>query len=326
MTTIFDGKTFSQIILNDVKLQVKSAAQTPVLAIILVGDNEGSKAYIRQKLKAAAQVGLQTVVYHFQETISQQSLLKALTDIQAGRGPSSVQDSGEAKGEWVHFLNNPIKLFPRPHAVIVQRPLPNHIDYDEVLAVIDPTRDIDGFHPKSPFFAPVAIAVWEILCSILSTPSFRHSGMARIPSTEDSVLSQKDVEEQLKSMKIVLVGYGETAGKPIAKLFSSKGIELTIITHETINPAETAQQADILISAVGKPSLVKPDWVKPEAILIDVGISRIMQQESTAKLQGDIAPEAYEIASYITPVPGGVGPVNVACLMRNVLLAAYKNS
>lgn len=291
---IFDGKAFAQTILERVAAQVAKLDLPPVLAIVLVGENPSSISYIKQKMKSAVVCGVQSSIFHFSETITESDLLSALKDIQQGR-----------RGEWQQQLISddiataPVS-FQTPDGIIVQRPLPNHINYKNVLNAIEPAKDVDGFREDSPFLAPIGLAVWEIL-----------------------------QEMQVTNKEVMLLGYGDTAGKPIAKALASKGIIAEVIRKETPNQAELTQQAEVVISAIGKPGIVKHNWIKPGASVIDVGITRvsIKQPDDTVKykLAGDCDPEVSEIAQVITPVPGGVGPVNVACLMLNVAEAAAKH-
>lgn len=290
-SVIIDGRAIANHILDELRLTIQTLPAPPTLVVILIGDNEGSLAYIRQKQKAAEQIGAQLLLFQFPETISQSSLLQALTDMQEGRGD-----------QWQKFLSPTnhecITTNDPPSAIIVQRPLPAQIDYRAVLEAIDPKLDIDGFHPDSRFASPVALAVMQIMAEALGT-------------------TINDLQTQTNDLNVTLVGVGDTAGKPIFDTLQKHGITCHTVMSETPNQKDQTNKADILIVAVGKPKLVTPDWVKIGAIVIDVGISR----EATS-LVGDVDPNVAKIARAITPVPGGVGPVNVAYLMKNLVEAA----
>ncbi len=285
MAQIIDGRAIANQILDGLKIQIAKMDRPPVLAIILVGQNEGSVAYIRQKQKAADTIGVKIQLFTFPDTISTDELANAVQDIQLGK-----------IGEWEQYLQaEAVKT--KPNAIIVQRPLPAQIDYTKILDAIEPNMDVDGFHPNSPFAAPVAEAVLSVLQELMP-------------------------KDTLATRHIVLIGTGETAGKPILHLLEIQGLQVETIHRTTQNPQAIAKMADILITATGKASLVTKDWVKPGAIVIDVGISRIEDETGKMKLSGDCDPSVAEVAGYLTPVPGGIGPINVACLMKNLVKAA----
>ncbi len=273
-----DGKTLADNILDDLAKKVSSLdGKAPTLAVILVGDNPASLAYIKQKQKAAEKIGAKIIFNHQQTGISIATLK-----------------------EFVDEYNND----PSVHGLIVQRPLPPEIgDTTNILNSVNPKKDVDGFLPNSPFDVPVASAVGEIL---------------------EHVYAQNEKNKQeflswLREKNIVVIGKGETAGAPIASYLQKLECATSIIHSKTPNPEAVMKQADIIISCVGKSRVVTPEAVKPEVILISVGIWR----DSEGKLHGDYEEEEIaDAASFYTPTPGGVGPVNVACLMKNLLQAA----
>ncbi len=201
-------------------------------------------------------------------------------------------------------LTSIIKQFntdPSVHGIIIQRPLPeSSIDFTSALHSTVVQKDIDGFMPGSPFEVPVANAVFEILDFIRSHPA--KTGRVR----------------PFQELQIVVIGRGETAGKPIADLLIQKGCNVTVVHSQTTNPDEIIKSADIVISCVGKPNVVRRDNIKKDVVLISVGIWR----DTDGKLHGDYDENAIaDVAIFFTPTPGGVGPVNVACLMQNLVKA-----
>lgn len=267
-----DGKALAEKILDELVPKVTSLKQqeiTPTLAVIQVGDDPASMAYIRQKRKAADVIGAKLIRANLESGIRNQEL-KAIID---------------------RYNHDPLV-----HGIIVQRPLTEHLYAENIL----PSKDVDGFLTNSPYVVPVASAVMAIL---------------------EQVTGPGPVKKQGQAPSIVVIGRGETAGKPIADLLIKKGYKVTIVHSQTKNPNEIISGADIIISCVGKPNVVRRDNLKKGAILLSVGIFR----DSEGKLHGDYEEdEIKDIASFFTPTPGGVGPVNVACLMANLVKAASK--
>lgn len=250
-----DGKAIAEEILGSLARDVSSLKKhgvTPTLAVVMIGDNPLSLAYIKQKQKAAEKIGATIVMSN------------TISDLK-------------------HFNND-----PSIHGIIVQRPVPKGIGEYHVTQ----KKDVDGFELNSPFDVPVAMAVWEIIKSIHNT--------------------------QYPIQNFVVVGRGETVGAPITNYLLKKECATSVIHSQTPNPKEIMKQADIIISCVGKERVVTQDAVKPGAILISVGLWR----DETGKLRGDYEEEEIaDVASFYTPTPGGVGPVNVACLMQNLIKA-----
>lgn len=263
-----DGKAIADQILDQLQQKIADLPAPPVLAVILVGNNPASIAYITQKQKAAETIGAKLLQCHVSSITYQE--LKNL----------------------IKKYNDDLSV----HGLIIQRPLPKELgDVQELLNTVDPNKDVDGFVPNSPFEVPVARAVGEILKKVSS------------------------VKDHVSSKNIVIVGRGETAGAPIAAYFAKQHFATSIIHSKTPNPQEIMHQADVIISCVGKSRVVAREAVKPGAILISVGIWR----DDEGRLHGDYEEdEIKDVASFYTPTPGGVGPVNVACLMQNLVQAA----
>lgn len=262
-----DGRLIASEILNNLKPQVEALKKKgiyPTLAIILIGDDENSKSYIRQKQHKAGEIGAGIKLYEF-KSVSEDDLINLINDLNGN---------------------------PAIHGIIVQRPLPQNFDKETISHTINPEKDVDGFNQTSNFDAPVAEAVIEILNSI----------------------GQSD----LSGKKIVVIGKGETAGKPIINLLDKLELKFEIIDSKTENPDEIIRSAEIIISAVGKSGVIKPGLLNTNQILIGVGL-----YSQDGKLKGDY--EEIDIenkVAYFTPTLGGVGPVNVSCLMRNLVQAA----
>jgi methylenetetrahydrofolate dehydrogenase (NADP+)/methenyltetrahydrofolate cyclohydrolase len=250
----------------------------PGLAVVQVGEVAASSVYVRNKVKTALAAGIASFEHHLPAETTQAGLL-----------------------DLVRQLNND----PSVHGILVQLPLPDHMNASEVIETIAPEKDVDGFHPMNagrlatglPGFVP---------CTPLGSLALIHQ-----------------VRRDLKGMHAVVIGRSNIVGKPMAHLLLAQDCTVTVAHSRTRDLPGVAAQADILVAAVGRPNMVQGSWVKPGAIVIDVGINRITV-EGKGKLVGDVDFEsARERAGAITPVPGGVGPMTVACLMVNTLKAAY---
>lgn len=276
-----DGKALAESILFDLKNQVSELKKkdiTPTIAVIQIGDDPGSTSYIRQKQKAADAVGI-TVIHDHQPITLSTSNLDTL--IQKYNAEDTV------------------------HGLIIQRPVPKHLNDINVLNSVSIYKDVDGFVPGTKYSVPVAIAVEEILQKIL-----------------EKLGKLDQLSDWLRKQKITVIGRGDTAGKPIAEHFQ-KHFQITpdIISSQTQNPDEIIKESDIVISCVGKPNIVRHDNSKRGVILISVGIWR----DESGKLHGDYEEDQIaDLAAFYTPTPGGVGPVNVASLMKNVVKAANR--
>ena len=246
----------------------------PHLAVVLVGENPASQTYVRNKEAACKKAGIRSTVIRLSKDCAQQ----ALEDV-------------------VRSLNQDVSV----HGILVQLPLPSHLDEAAVLRLIDPDKDVDGFHAMNsgrlmngqPRFVP---------CTPL--------GVMKLLEAYDIPIAGKHA---------VIIGRSNIVGKPMAMLLLAKDATVTICHSKTQNLPDIARQADILVAAVGRPGFVTADMVKPGATVIDVGINRVDGQ-----IVGDVAPEVAEIAGYLTPVPGGVGQMTIAMLLANTLNAANK--
>ncbi|MCI6545639.1 MAG: bifunctional methylenetetrahydrofolate dehydrogenase/methenyltetrahydrofolate cyclohydrolase FolD [Spirochaetia bacterium] len=283
--TIIDGKAIAAQVRSEVAEKVsalKAKGITPCLAVILVGENPASVSYVTGKQKALAEVGMADRSLHLPESTTEEELLKIIDD-----------------------LNKDTTV----HGILVQLPLPEHINEEKVLLAIDPEKDVDGFHPMN---------VGNL---VIGKKAF-------LPCTPHGIivlLEKMGIETSGKHA--VVIGRSNIVGKPVSLLLSRKETNCTVtICHTgTKNMAEMTRQADILIAATGRPHTVTKDMVKPGAVVIDVGVNRIPDdtKKSGFRLTGDCDyADLLETASFITPVPGGVGPMTIAMLMFNTLESA----
>ena len=279
---IIDGKTIASEIREQVRQsvskRVESGQQAPGLAVVLVGESPASQVYVRKKREACAEAGVVSKAFDLPDTTSESELL-----------------------ELIEQLNNDNEI----DGILVQLPLPEHIDSTTVLEAIHPDKDVDGFHP------------YNIGRLAQRMPSLR-------PCTPYGVIHMLDnIGEKYKGRHAVIVGASNIVGRPMGLELLLAGATVTTCHRFTSDLAEHVARADILVVAVGKPGIVKGEWVKPGATVIDVGINRTEE----GKLTGDVDFEAAaERAAYITPVPGGVGPMTVAMLLRNTLQAAENHN
>lgn len=282
---IIDGKKIADALLLDLSSSIdkRKKSNRPTLSVISVGDNTASTSYIRQKKLAGKRVGAVVKTDKFKSTIPYQKLAAFVRDQSADKDI---------------------------HGIIIQRPLPSTLSAKSLVRRIDLPKDVDGFRAKAPHIPPIGESVLTVLAS-----AFWGNGTRYIKRTDEITAN---LVALLKTKTILLVGRGETGGKPIAKALSAHKVRFLMATSRT--PLKNfAPEADIIISAVGKSRIITPSLVKPGAILISVGIWK----DRKGKLRGDYnEDEIKDIASYYTPTPGGVGPVNVACLMKNVIEAA----
>ena len=285
--TIIDGKKISAEIRQEAKVEVdvlKSQGIEPCLAVVLVGDNPASKAYVGSKVKACEEVGIVSIKEEYGKDISQDDLLAVIDRL------NTVENV---------------------HGILVQLPLPHHIDEDTVIERIDPAKDVDGFHPVN--IGKLAIG---LDCLAPCTP-------AGIPE----LITRSGLTTQHKH--VVIIGRSNIVGKPLMNILVQKGEKanctVTCCHSGTEHLEKFTREADILIAAIGVPEFVTAGIVKEGAIVIDVGINRVEDIEHSRgyRLVGDVAyDEVAEIAGAITPVPGGVGPMTVAMLMKNTVKAA----
>jgi methylenetetrahydrofolate dehydrogenase (NADP+)/methenyltetrahydrofolate cyclohydrolase len=286
---VLDGAPVADATLARVAEATRSLGLTPGLAVVLVGADPASQVYVGAKGRAAKLCGFHSVQHDLAETTSEGELL-ALIDT----------------------LNRE----PAIHGILVQLPLPKAIDPSRVLEAIDPVKDVDGFHPVNVGLA--ASGVFE-RALIPCTPA----GSMILIDRACEALGRK-----LDGMEAVIIGRSNIVGKPMAQLLLARNCTVTIAHSRTRDLAQVAARADVLVAAVGRAEMVRGDWIKPGAIVIDVGINRIPapeKGEGKTRLVGDVAyAEAAKIAGAITPVPGGVGKMTIAMLMANTLTAAAR--
>ncbi len=284
--TIIDGKKIAEEIRQRVAEKImerkKQGKSIPGLATVLVGEDPASQVYVRSKHKACEQLGIQSFSHVLPASTAQETLVKLVDDLN--------QDT-------------------RVHGILVQLPLPAGLDEEEVLLRISVKKDVDGFHP---------INIGK-LAQKGRTPSF-------VPCTPAGVIELlRSTGVSLDGKNAVVLGRSNIVGMPVALLLVKENATVTICHSRSHNLPEITRMADILVASVGKPAMVRSDWVKPGAVVIDVGINRVddPSAEKGYRLVGDVAfDEVSEVASAITPVPGGVGPMTIAMLMENTLRAA----
>jgi len=292
MTKLINGKEIAQNLRNELKKEIDNlrskAGKVPGLAVVQVGNVAASSVYVKAKTKSAKEVGIQVIDHHLEENISEKELLKLVMN-----------------------LNNQENV----NGILVQLPLPKHINEQIILDSIHPDKDADGFHPLN--------------VGKLSIASHNDENLL-IPCTPYGCLIMlKGLNIDLAGKNAVVIGRSNIVGKPMAQLLLKESCTVTIAHSKTKNLEEVCQNADIVVAAVGRPEMVKGNWIKNGAVVIDVGINRIeinLNSENKSKLVGDVDfTEAEKNASAITPVPGGVGPMTIACLLRNTVIA-FKNS
>ena len=292
MSEIIDGKLIAQNLRADLKEEIKTLKEkynkVPGLAVVQIGNVAASSVYVKAKTKNAQEVGIEVIDHHLENKTSQEELINL-----------------------INKLNNQENV----NGILVQLPLPNHMNEQIILDTIHPDKDADGFHPLN--------------VGKLSISSSNDENLL-IPCTPyGCLLMLKSLNIDLKGKNAVVIGRSNIVGKPMAQLLLKESCTVTIAHSKTKNLPQLCTSADILVAAIGKPEIVKGEWIKDTAIVIDVGINRIEIKnngESKTKLVGDVMfSEAKLKTSAITPVPGGVGPMTIACLLRNTTIA-FKNS
>lgn len=279
--TIIDGKAIAEQVIEKVKNRVSKLQLqgiTPGLTVVLVGDDAASQTYVGSKERTSKRLGMHSTVIQKPSSISEQELLEIIQELNAAA---------------------------EVHGILVQLPLPKHIDENKVLQSIDPQKDVDGFHPLN---------VGKLL---LDQPGF-------IPCTPFGIIQLLDYAGiSIEGKHAVIVGRSNIVGKPMGQLLLNRHATVTYTHSRTPNLKEFTTQADILIVATGQPSMITGEYIKPGAAVIDVGIHR----DSDGRLSGDVAfDSAKEVAGAITPVPGGVGPMTIAMLMENTCLSAERQA
>lgn len=278
---IIDGKATAQTVLEEVKAEVQIFNQQgiePCLAVVLVGDDPASHVYVRNKVEKAEYVGIRSLEFRFEAEITQAELLTKIDELNAD-----------------HSV----------HGILVQLPLPKHIDENSVLERIHPKKDVDGFHSENVGGLSQGR---EVLTPCTPTGCIR--------------LLKDTLGQDLSGLHAVVVGRSNIVGKPMAALLLQESCTVTVVHSKTKNIQDICKQADILVAAVGRPQMINQDYINPNTVVIDVGINRI-QLHGKNKLVGDVDYAAVvDMVKAITPVPGGVGPMTIAYLMKNTLVAA----
>ncbi len=283
-TKIIDGKAFAAGLVESIRNEVASLKASrglqPGLAVVLVGEDPASQVYVRNKAKQTVLAGMHSLEFKLPPETPEPELIALVERLNAD---------------------------PKVHGILVQLPLPGHIDSTKVLDTINPDKDVDGFHVinagRLAVGLPGLVPCTPLGCIMLLT----------------------DALGDLTGLNAVVVGRSNIVGKPVAQLLLAQNCTVTIAHSRSRNLAEICRGADILVAAVGRPEMIKGDWIKPGATVIDVGINRVPAAEGKTRLVGDVAyGEAQGIAGRITPVPGGVGPMTIACLLRNTLTAAKR--
>lgn len=273
---ILDGKKLAQTLKEQLKEKVSSLPDAPTLAVIIVGSDPASEIYVRNKEKACQTIGIIPQTYKLPETASDQELLSLITK-----------------------LNNTKEV----NGILVQLPLPKHLNTQKILQTITPAKDVDGFHP-------VNVGLLQ-----------QKNPEGFIPCTPKGIIRLlKTTKQDLSGMNAVVIGRSQIVGLPVAQLLLNENCTVTITHSKTKNLSALCKSADILVAAIGKAEFITKEFIKPNAILIDVGINRTAEG-----IKGDINYQnAEETAAYITPVPGGVGPMTIAMLLENTYEAYLK--
>lgn len=285
---LIDGKAFAANLRGRVAETVSSfvtaTGKKPGLAVVLVGDDPASQVYVGSKKKATVEAGMESFEHRLSASITQAELIAMVAQLNADDAVDGI---------------------------LVQLPLPGHIDDKAVIAAIDPAKDVDGFHVVNAG----RLAVGED---------------AFVPCTPlGCLMLLKDCLGDLSGKNAVVIGRSNIVGKPMAQLLLAEDCTVTIAHSRTLDLPDVVRRADIVVAAVGRPEMVRGDWLKDDAVVIDVGINRLPPADGATKgrLVGDVAfEEAVGRASAITPVPGGVGPMTIACLLRNTVVAAYRRA
>jgi methylenetetrahydrofolate dehydrogenase (NADP+)/methenyltetrahydrofolate cyclohydrolase len=250
----------------------------PGIAVVLVGDNPASEVYVRSKSKAVAESGMRAFDRKLPASTSESELISLISELNANEEVSGI---------------------------LVQLPLPKQIDAQNIIAAIDPSKDVDGFHP-------------------LNVGRLASGLPALVPCTPmGCVLLAKSVHESLAGLAAVVIGRSNIVGKPVAQLLLAENATVTVAHSKTNNLPAVCRGADLVVAAIGRAEMVRGDWIKPGATVIDVGINRVPGDGGKPRIVGDVGyAEAMQVAGAVTPVPGGVGPMTIACLLLNTLRAA----
>ena len=265
-----DGKEVAKKVLEDLKQKVQKLDKKPSLAVILAGDDSSSKVYVANKEKCSLALGYKSCVYRFDKSITQGKLIQL-----------------------IHELNEDEDV----NGILVQLPLYNHLDSQAIIELINPKKDVDGFHPINVGRLNCGLKPYAVCC----TPK----GIIKL---------LKEYGIKIEGKNALVIGRSNIVGKPCATLLEQENATVTLAHSKTKDLKKISKQADIIVSATGKPNLIKADMVKKGAVVIDVGINK----QFDGSIKGDVDyKKVSDVASYITPVPGGVGPMTIACLMEN---------
>lgn len=281
---IIDGKQTAKNLRSSVAAEVAKIKDakgvTPGLAVVLVGADPASEVYVKNKAKQTAEVGMASFEHRLSAETSEEELLKL-----------------------IDTLNHDDSV----HGILVQLPVPKHIDDAKVISAIDPSKDVDGFHP-------------------INAGKLATGQKALVPCTPvGCVILAKQTQADLSGLNAVVIGRSNIVGKPVAQLLLQENCTVTIAHSRTKDLPSIVRQADLVVAAAGQCEIVKADWIKAGAIVIDVGIHRTVNDAGKTKLKGDVAfDEVSAVAGYITPVPGGVGPMTIGCLLRNTVVACAR--
>jgi methylenetetrahydrofolate dehydrogenase (NADP+)/methenyltetrahydrofolate cyclohydrolase len=279
---IIDGKKIAENLRQTLKKQIQQIPSNqvkPGLTVILIGEDPASQIYVRNKEKFANEIGINSNVLRFDSSITEEALLQE-----------------------IHKLNRDKMV----HGILVQLPLPKHINSKNIISQIDPNKDVDGFHP-------------------INVGNLSSGSDALVPCTPyGCYLLLKEVISDFTGLNAVIIGRSNINGKPMMQLLLKENCTVTITHSKTKNLQQICQGADILVASVGIANLVKEDWVKPDCVVIDVGINRV-EENGSKKIVGDVDFENLkDKVKAITPVPGGVGPMTISCLLQNTLKAYRK--
>ena len=279
---VIDGSAMAERLRNEVAYRVEAFRSAtsidPSLAVVMVGDDAASQVYVRNKMKQTAVVGIRSVEKRLPRQASESEVLEIIQELNED---SSI------------------------HGILVQLPLPEHIDPSVVVDAIDPNKDVDGLHRNN-----VAALVLGEEGLVPCTPT-------------GCLLMLRQYAENLSGMRAVILGRSRLVGKPLAELLLRENCTVTMAHSKTAELPTLCRSADILVAAIGRPNFVQGEWIKPGAIVIDVGMNRIKDNDGKRRLVGDVDYQAaLSVAQAVSPVPGGVGPMTVVCLLRNTIQAA----
>lgn len=282
MSVLIDGRAMARDLVATTAVaveQLKAQGTAPALAVVLVGSDPASEVYVGRKIAQCAKAGIRSVEHRLAPDCDEIALLSLIDD-----------------------LNDDADV----HGILVQLPLPAHLDAGAILDRIAPEKDVDGFHPVN--------------VGRLSTGT---GGL--VPCTPLGIMMLLDsVIEDYRGLNVVVIGKSNIVGKPVAMLLLEREATVTVTHIETRNLPDIARAADVVIAAAGAPQLVRGYWIKPGAVVIDVGITRVRDHDGATKIVGDCATHELGHARAVTPVPGGVGPMTIACLLSNTVTAARK--